>query len=71
MAIGSKWAGKAVPNCDICGKQIQRSFVDGVTAGGRWGIMCPTCRINEGRMALGVGLGQKYDRIGNDYVRTA
>lgn len=71
MAIGSKWAGKGIPNCGICQRQIQRSFVDGVTAGGRWGIMCPTCRINEGRMTLGVGLGQKYDRVGDSYVRTA
>lgn len=71
MSIGSKWAGKPILDCDICKQRIQRSFVDGLTSNGQWGIMCPTCRIDEGRLTLGVGLGQKYDRIGNDYVRTA
>lgn len=71
MAIGSKWSGKPIKDCDICKRQIQRNFVDGRTSNGQWGIMCPSCRISEGRLILGVGLGQKYDRIGNDYVRTA
>jgi len=44
-------------------------FVDGQTSNGQWGIMCPTCRIDEGRIELGVGLGQKYERQGQDYVR--
>jgi len=39
-------------------------FVDGQTSNGQWGIMCPTCRIDEGRIELGVGLGQKYERQG-------
>ena len=47
------------------------TFVDGRTRNGQWGIMCPTCRIDEGRLTLGVGLGQKYDYIGGKYVRVA
>lgn len=70
MAIGSKWAGKPDLKCDMCDQQIQRTFVDGLTSNGQWGIMCPTCRIVEGRHTLGVGLGQKYERKGDDYVRT-
>lgn len=71
MAIGSKWSGKPIKDCDLCKRPIQRTFVDGRTAGGQWAIMCPTCRIEQGCMTLGVGLGQKYERIGSDYVRTA
>jgi len=69
--IGSKWIGDPPKSCDICGRSIQRSFVDGRTSNGQWGIMCPSCRISEGRLALGTGLGQKYDRVGQDYVKTA
>lgn len=71
MAIVSKWAGKPVLNCDICKLQIQRCFVDGRTSNGQWGIMCPTCRIEEGRMVLGTGLGQKYERKAGTFVRVA
>lgn len=71
MAIGSKWLGNPPKHCDICRATIQRTFVDGRTSDGRWGIMCPTCRIAEGRERLGIGLGQKYERQGQDYVRTA
>lgn len=70
MAIGSKWCGKAHPTCDICRRQITFSFVDGRTSNGQWGIMCPSCRINEGRITLGEGLGQKYERVNGEYVRT-
>lgn len=71
MAIGSKWLGDPPKQCDICRRPIMRTFVDGRTSDGRWGIMCPTCRVDEGRMQLGTGLGQKYERQGDSYVRTA
>lgn len=71
MAIGSKWAGKPIKDCDICKRPIQHTFVDGRTSNGQWGIMCPTCRISEGRIELGVGLGQKYERKAGTFVRTA
>lgn len=71
MAIGSKWMGDPPKSCDICKRPIMRTFVDGRTSDGRWGIMCPTCRVAEGRVRLGVGLGQKYERRGEDWVRTA
>lgn len=71
MAIGSKWCGEAPKRCDLCDRTIQRVFVDGRTSDGRWGIMCPICRIAEGREKLGIGLGQKYERQGQDWVRTA
>lgn len=71
MAIGSIWAGSDKLHCDICRQPIQRTFVDGVASSGSWAIMCPTCRISEGRIRLGTGLGQKYERQGDNYVRTA
>lgn len=71
MAIGSEWAGATRPHCGICKELVMYTFVDGRTRNGQWGIMCPTCRIDEGRLTLGEGLGQKYDYIGGKYVRTA
>lgn len=61
--LGEKvWAGKPPQACDLCGLRIMHSFVDGRTSDGRWGIMCPRCRVAEGRLELGTGLGQKYER---------
>lgn len=62
MAIGSKWSGKPVTHCDICRRPLTQVFIDGRTSNGQWGIMCPICRMNEGREVLGVGLGQMYER---------
>lgn len=74
MAIGSKWAGKPIEKCDLCENTLMQVFVDGRTANGQWAIMCPTCRIEEGCMNLGPGLGQKYERTQAtawEWVRTA
>lgn len=57
-----RWAGKAPTHCDLCGLRLFATFVDGRTSDGRWGIMCPRCRVAEGRLELGTGLGQKYER---------
>lgn len=62
MAIGSKWAGKPVEKCDLCERTLMQVFVDGRMSNGQWGIMCPDCRVNQGRITLGTGLGQKYER---------
>lgn len=56
------WLGTPPKACDLCGLRIMHSFVDGRTSDGRWGIMCPSCRVAEGRTKLGPGLGQKYER---------
>lgn len=71
MAIGDKWLGNPPTHCDLCRARIQRTFVDGRTGDGRWGIMCPSCRVAYGPAKLGIGLGQKYERQGDSYVRTA
>lgn len=70
--IGSKWFGSK-PVCGLCKRPIMHTFVDGRTRSGRWAIMCPGCRIDQGREVLGVGLGQKYERVGSsdEFIRTA
>lgn len=70
MAIGSKWAGSPITNCQICNERILHTFVDGRTLSGQWAIMCPSCRIDQDRIVLGEGLGQKYELQGGEYVRT-
>ena len=72
MKIGETWVGTAPTKCDICERKLLLSFVDGRTSDGRWGIMCPQCRVAEGRERLGTGLGQKFERQpGGDWVKTA
>ena len=66
------WLGTAPKECDVCTRPLIRTFVDGKTADGRWGIMCPSCRIEQGREKLGTGLGQKYERQGDGrWLKTA
>ena len=75
MSAEKRWLGKPPTKCDVCLRPIQRTFVDGRTADGRWGIMCPVCRIEQGRERLGTGLGQKYEARGEGesrvWVKTA
>jgi hypothetical protein len=71
MKIGDTWIGKPPTKCDICERSLALTFVDGRTSDGRWGIMCPNCRISEGRINLGTGLGQKFERNpGGPWVKT-
>jgi len=49
-------------SCDICKRKLMQCVVDGKTRSGQWAYMCPDCRIEEGRIELGTGLGQKYER---------
>lgn len=70
--MATKWVGKPPTKCDLCERRLISVFVDGRTSDGRWGIMCPRCRIDEGREELGVGLGQKYQRQPNgDWLKVA
>lgn len=71
MRIGDPWIGKPPTKCDICERPLFSVFVDGRTSDGRWGIMCPGCRISEGRLELGTGKGQKFERKpGGAWVKT-
>lgn len=70
MTTEKTWTGTPPAKCDGCEQRIQRTFVDGRTPSGQWGIFCPGCRISYG-VRLGTGLGQKYERRGDVYVKTA
>jgi hypothetical protein len=62
MKIGDTWVGEPPERCDLCGGKLANSFVDGRTSDGRWAIMCPWCRIYNGPIRLGAGLGQRFTR---------
>lgn len=59
-----RWLGTPPDACDLCGRGIMRTFIDGRTRSGSWAIMCPSCRIEEGLIELGTGRGQKYEARG-------
>ena len=54
------WYGSAPVYCEICGRKLTTTFVDGATQYGPWAKMCPTCHLTVGR-GLGLGRGQKYN----------
>lgn len=64
------WMGSTPRNCDAdaCGVPIDKVFIDGRTATGRWGILCKTCHGIYG-VGLGTGRGQKYELINNTWVK--
>ena len=51
------WLGST--KCDICGREIEKTLIDGMTQMGPWAVMCPTCHKIHG-VGLGDGRGQKY-----------
>jgi hypothetical protein len=55
-----KWMSKKPEHCDLCNYAFGKTFVDGKTMQGPWGILCSTCHEAYG-VGLGVGRGQKYD----------
>jgi hypothetical protein len=55
------WMGTPPTKCDLCGKVITSTFVDGKTKSGPWGILCPSCHKSAG-IGLGTGLGQQYKK---------
>jgi hypothetical protein len=58
--MATQWLGTPPKTCDLCGGKLSQVFVDGRTHDGRWGIMCPSCRVQYGPKTLGTGRGQKY-----------
>ena len=57
----SYWIGFNPLHCDLCQADIVDEFIDGATAMGPWGFMCPPCHRLHGR-GLGTGRGQHYQR---------
>lgn len=55
--------GTPPESCDLCDAAITRTFVDGKTAAGPWGILCGSCHTTYG-VGLGVGKGQQYTKQG-------
>jgi hypothetical protein len=48
--------------CDVCGKTITSSFVDGIVwviSRYTWANVCPECHLRLGK-GLGTGLGQMF-----------
>lgn len=62
------YLGLVPATCELCGKPITTTFVDGATTAGQWAIMCDDCWSNGYKKpgicglggALGVGRGQRY-----------
>ena len=53
------WIGGDNDQCDVCQKEIDKTFFDAATRKG-WGILCPLCFSRDG-FGLGTGRGQKYE----------
>ena len=51
------WMGST--KCDICGEELSKTIIDGMTANGSWAVMCPKCHKIHG-VGLGIGMCQKY-----------
>lgn len=59
------WIGPAPAKCDICGKPIGNTFVDGKTLPqNMWGMLDLACHRMHG-VGLGTGRGQMYRRQEN------
>lgn len=71
LPLGTKWTGGAPTHCDVCKRVLMHTFVDGRMRNGTWAIMCPRCRVDYGPAELGPGRGQKFERRGPDWVKTA
>lgn len=65
------WIGKSPKACDHCLGNITEAFVDGrVPSVGQWGNFHPACADTLG-VTLGTGRGQKYEKRGDKFVKTA
>lgn len=62
MVNNKLWLGTPPGICDLCGRDISKTFVDGATQLGVWALMCMTCHTNHGN-GLGTGKGQKYQAV--------
>ena len=70
MAKTVDWIGSTPTNCDVCGKPILDTFVDGKTRGGPWGMMCVPCHGAHG-VGLGLGRGQRYRKSNDKWKKEA
>lgn len=61
-----KWYGDT--KCDFCHRDCGKTLYDGMTGMGPWAVMCEPC-FHEYGVGLGPGKGQKYKKVGNDYVK--
>lgn len=57
-----RYLGDPPKLCDMCGRKITSSFIDGATVMGLWAFMCGSCHTEVG-VGLGAGKGQKYARV--------
>jgi len=58
------WMGAIPKKCDLCGKPLKGTFVDGrMLTAGSWAIMCTACFMLYGA-GLGTGKGQLYNILG-------
>ena len=64
-----KWLGTNPTQCDLCKGGILSHFIDGKVGNGGWAILCPTCHMKFGN-GLGIGLGQAYEKVGDDWVKS-
>jgi len=55
-----RWCSPAPKACDLCGKPVTKTFIDGKVRGSSWACMCRTCWAFNG-VGLGTGKGQRYD----------
>ena len=62
----SVWMGDT--ECDFCHKECGKNLYDGKTDMGPWAVMCDKCFRTHG-VGLGAGRGQKYKKVGDDYVK--
>ena len=56
-------------NCDLCQKLITEIFFDAKTTNGPWASVCKEC-FNKYCYGLGIGRGQKYEKIGEEWTKT-
>ena len=64
-----KWEGYKIDKCNLCTESVDDYFVDGRIKGrSSWAIMCKQCSINYG-VGLGIGLGQAYEKVGEDWIK--
>jgi hypothetical protein len=62
------WMGTRPVTCDICSGRITKTFVDGKTKMGPWGILCLSCHKSKG-CGLGLGKGQRYELKEAEFVK--
>jgi hypothetical protein len=55
------WQGSPPAACDLCGKPITTTFIDGATKRGAWANLCLRCHREIGR-GVAPGDGQMYQR---------